>query len=117
MRFLADECVYRITVEILREHEHDVVTVQEAGLAGEADDVVLARAVAERRILITNDMHFSNILLFPPARHLGIIVLKIRPHVLERVHAVLLRFLDTTDPAKMTKTLAIIDRNKRRIRR
>ncbi|MFN3762994.1 MAG: DUF5615 family PIN-like protein, partial [Anaerolineae bacterium] len=62
MKFLADECVYHITVQMLRACGHDVVTAREAGLAGRTDDEVLAYAVARGRILITNDMHFGNIL-------------------------------------------------------
>jgi len=38
MKFLADECVYRITVQTLRAYGHDVLTVQEAGFAGKPDD-------------------------------------------------------------------------------
>lgn len=117
MKFLADECVYYVTVRILRVYGHDVVTVQEAGLAGRTDDEVLACAVAEGRILITNDMHFSNTLRFPLAQHLGVVVLKIRPRIQEDVHTVLLRFLDVTDQKQMERTLVIIDRNKYRIRR
>ncbi len=117
MKFLADECVYHITVQLLRACGHDVLTVQEAGFAGRSDDEVLACAVAESRILITNDMHFSNTLLFPVERHWGVVVLKIRPRTLEQVHDVLLRFLDTVDQEAMEKTLVIIDRNKYRVRR
>jgi predicted nuclease of predicted toxin-antitoxin system len=117
MKFLADECVYRITVQMLRAYGHDVLTVQEAGFAGKSDDEVLAHAVAEGRILLTNDMHFSNTLLFPTERHLGVVVLKIRPRTLEQVHDVLIRFLDIVDQEAMEKTLVIIDRNKYRVRR
>lgn len=117
MKFLADECVYYVTVQMLRDSGHEVVTVQEAGLAGSTDDEVLAYAVAEGRVLITNDMHFSNTLRFPLAQHLGLVVLKIRPRIQEEVHAVLLRFLSTMSQDRMEKTLVIIDRNRYRIRR
>jgi predicted nuclease of predicted toxin-antitoxin system len=117
LRFLADECVYHITVRLLRERGHDVVTVQEAGLSGKADPIVLAHAVSERRVFITNDMHFSNLLLFPPQQHFGIIVLKIRPATLNYVHTVLLGYLSKVDQVKIEHTLIIIDRNKYRIHR
>lgn len=117
MKLLADECVYSITTELLRECGHDIVTVQKSGLSGASDDVVLAYAVAEGRILVSNDAHFSNVLLFPPQKHLGIIVLKIRPRVLDQVHTVLFSLLRRTDQSAMTQTLVIVDRNKYRVYR
>ena len=93
MRLLADECVSPVTVELLREGGHEVQTAQEARLTGQEDAVVLAHAVGAGQVLITSDMHFSNILLFPPAGHLGIFVLKIRPRTQQKVYAVLLRTL------------------------
>lgn len=117
MRFLADECVYFVTVKTLRERGHDVVTVQDEGLSGKSDLVVLEHAVIEKRVFITNDMHFSNILLFPPQQHFGIIVLKIRPVTINQVHTVLLGYLSKVDQSKIQNALIIIDRNKYRIHR
>lgn len=117
MKFLADECVYCVTVKALRNWGHDVLTVQEVGLIGHENGDILTYAVGTGRILITNDIHFSNIIVYPPTQHLGIIVLKIRPRILDRVHAVLFRFLDTIDQEGMKGTLVIIDRNKYRVRK
>jgi len=43
-----------------------MATVEERGLAGADDDIVLAQAVAENRALLTRDMDLSNILLYSP---------------------------------------------------
>jgi len=117
MRMLADECVYRLTIELLREWGHEVETAQEASLTGQEDAIVLAHAVRAGQVLITNDMHFSNILTFPPSEHMGIIILKIRPQTQRRVHAVLAHFLAGASQETMKKTLVIVDRNKYRVRR
>lgn len=42
MKFLTDECVYKVTVDLLRSWGHDVQTAQETGLAGKPDEDVLA---------------------------------------------------------------------------
>ena len=44
MRFLADQDVYRVTVEFLRHLGHSVVTASEAGLHRASDQDLLARA-------------------------------------------------------------------------
>ena len=117
MKLLADECVYRGTVDLLREWKHQVETVQEVALTGQDDVFILGHAVGAGQVLITNDMHFSNILVSPPSDHQGIIVLKIRPRTQQRVHAVLSRFLAGATQESIKNTLVIVDRNKYRVRR
>jgi hypothetical protein len=52
-RLLADECVYRATVEFLHGLGYDVVTVQELGLEEAKDVTVIQQAVALERALLT----------------------------------------------------------------
>ncbi len=117
MKILADECVYFLTSKALREWGHNVVTAQEIGLSGAPDEAILRSAFEEKRLLVTNDLDFSNIRHYPPDRHYGIIVLKIRPHTLIDVHYVLKNFLESTTQEELTQTLVIVDRNKYRLRR
>lgn len=117
MKLLADECLYLITTMFLREYGHDVLTIQEAGLVGIRDGEVAELANKEKRTLITGDMHFCNILKFPPENYNGIIVLKIGPDNTSLVHDNLLNFLDKYTKEKIEQTLVIIDHNKIRIRR
>lgn len=56
---------------------HDVATVPEQGLAGAADHRVAEVCGAERRLLVTLDLDFSNPLVFPPERYAGIAVLRL----------------------------------------
>ena len=76
MNLFADECVYKVTVDLLRSWGHDVLTAQEVGLSGKPDEEILAYAVRHERVLITIDMGFSNIRHYTPESHRGIIVAK-----------------------------------------
>jgi predicted nuclease of predicted toxin-antitoxin system len=115
LQLLADECVYKATVDFLLTLGYDVVTVQELGLAGANDDAIIDRAVALGRVLLTRDMDFSNILLYPPAQYLGIMVLKMTPATVDAVHKVLKQALAQT--SDLAGALLVVDRNKFRIRR
>jgi len=54
LRLLVDEDTQDARlVSVLRQEAHDVLTVNEAGLPGQADSVVLAHAFQERRIVLT----------------------------------------------------------------
>ena len=112
---LADECVYKATTDFMRSLGCDVVTVQELGLAGASDDVVIDKALALGRVLLTRDMDFSNILLYPPAQYLGIVVLKMSPTTVEDVHQVLEQALDHAQDIR--GALLVVDKSKFRIRR
>ena len=116
MNFLADECVYSITTQSLRTWGHNVLTAQEIGLAGKPDETILTYAVEHRRVLITIDMDFSNIRRYPPKSHTGIIVLKIRPRSVEKVHNVLAQVLRDVSAEQLGKSLVIVDQGKYRVR-
>jgi hypothetical protein len=75
-RLYADENFPFPTVERLRELGHDVLTIQEAGKAGQRtpDETVLADAEADRRAILThNRKHFKH-LHSAQSEHAGIIV-------------------------------------------
>lgn len=55
----------------------DVSTVQEEGATSASDRDVIALAASERRCLVTLDLDFANVLLFPPRRYHGIAVMRL----------------------------------------
>ena len=76
MNFLADECCDRGLVEALRKAEYDVLYILESK-RGATDDEVLALAFDERRIIISEDKDFGELVyrLKKPAH--GIILIRI----------------------------------------
>lgn len=62
MRFLADMGVSRSTAEELRRREHDVAHLSEEGLHRLPDDEILRLARQERRVVLTFDLDFGDLL-------------------------------------------------------
>lgn len=60
MRFLANEHIARSVIERLRQAGNDVLWVKES-MRGHADRDVLARAMAEARVLVTFDKDFGEL--------------------------------------------------------
>ena len=58
MRFIVDECVGPMVADYLRHQGHDVFSVYEQA-RGIDDDEVIDRALAENRIIVTNDKDFG----------------------------------------------------------
>lgn len=117
MRFFIDECVWQVTRDYIKQIGHDIASVEQCGLSGSDDNIVIARAVAENRAFLTRDMHFCNILLYPPENYFGIVVLKIDPSTIEQVHRTLGTALGHFTQESIQKALLIVDSNKFRERR
>ena len=77
MRLIVDESAGRAVVEYLRGTEHDILVVAEE--MPQADDpVVLARAAAEGRVLVTNDKDFGDLVFRARQPHAGVLLLRLR---------------------------------------
>ncbi len=59
MRLLTDHDVYKITVDFLMLHGHDVVTAKELGLYKATDKELLEKAKNMDRLFITRDKDFG----------------------------------------------------------
>jgi predicted nuclease of predicted toxin-antitoxin system len=75
MRFLADECCDAALVEALRVDGHDVLYTTES-LRGVTDEKLLARAFTERRILLTEDKDFGELVYRLGRQTHGIVLLR-----------------------------------------
>ena len=117
IKFMADECVGLPTISLLRKLGFSVVTVREANLGGKPDFELLKWAIKEERILITEDVDFGNIVLYPPKFHHGIILLRFRHRLESEIHSVLLKLLKELKPKDVKETLVIVDADKYRLRK
>ena len=77
LRFLVDEDVPRSTARVLCDAGFDAVDVRDVGLRGKSDQLVFDYAQRENRLLVTCDLGFSNIILFPPSQSVGLLVVRI----------------------------------------
>jgi predicted nuclease of predicted toxin-antitoxin system len=76
MKFKLDECMDVRLAMLLANAGHDAQTVYVQGLSGERDAVIYSVCTKERRVLITQDMVFSNPFVFSPLGTEGIIVIR-----------------------------------------
>jgi predicted nuclease of predicted toxin-antitoxin system len=67
-RFKLDENLPRDVQALLRQGGHDVQTALDEQLGGRPDPEILDAYVREARILVTFDLDFADIRLYPPSR-------------------------------------------------
>jgi len=84
-----------LTLKLLRDHGHDLVTAKDLGLQRADNSVLLARAVELGRVFLTRDLDLADLRHYPPNLTAGIVVLRIqaryrwtRPHCLVRAFGV-----------------------------
>lgn len=101
MRVKLDE---NLPVQIKRlfvESGHSTDTVVEEGLGGAPDASVAVACIGDGRVLITQDLDFSDIRTYPPADHSGIVVFRLstaaRDPLLE-VAAVVIERMEESSP-------------------
>ncbi len=116
MRFLVDQDVYKLTVDKLKEWEHDVVTVKELGIARAFDEDLLTVAKEQNRILITRDKGFGGLLFLKEKVSVGVIFLRITPRTLTEVHRQLRTMLKEHSEEELMRYFSVVEPGRHRIR-
>lgn len=113
MRLLADENIAPAVIDELRSAGHDVLAVRDVARSA-TDDGVLALAMRERRIVVTHDRDFGNIIRYPVGRHCGVIFVRLRNQSPSSVARVLVSLFFSVSPQRFRNRLAVVTENETR---
>jgi len=117
MRLLADQDVYRLTIEWLRKEGHDIVTAKELGMQQAVDEELLRKAKRTDRLLLTRDKDFGALVFLYEELSAGVIFLRITPATVEEVHQELGRLLQEHDKEELRDLFCVVQPHRHRIRR
>jgi predicted nuclease of predicted toxin-antitoxin system len=78
MKIKLDENLPNRLAQVLSGLGHDVDTVIDEGLASRNDDVVWQAAQYSGRLLVTQDLDFSDVRKFQPGTHCGLVLVRLR---------------------------------------
>jgi predicted nuclease of predicted toxin-antitoxin system len=110
MKFKLDENLGPSIQSLFHEHGHDCATTREEGLGGADDPEVLKAAVAEGRILVTNDHDLGNVHVYPPEKTAGIVVLNPPGQVSMRLlRRLIIAFLEALAREDVDRKLWIVE--------
>ncbi len=116
MKFLLDQDVYALTERFLREQGYDVATASDLGLSRAQDSDLLKVAGEQKRIFVTRDRDYGN-LVFVHHAGSGVIYLKILPSDMDEVHTELRKVLETYGEDELAKSFVVVEKGRHRIRK
>lgn len=114
MRLFLDQMFRVELAEHLRALGHDVLRASAVGLDRADDADILARAIAQDRVLVTLDGHFGDWAILPLAAHSGVIRVKAHPTTTEKVVQVLLPLLASRTGTEFRNHLVIVSARRAR---
>ncbi len=118
MKFFLDENLSYSTVEVFKKLGFSVEHVRDVKLQGATDKEIASYAKSIKAILVTKDVEFGSIVLYPPGSHFGVIILRL-PHqsTSEDINAALGKFLKTIDCSSLVNSITVIEKGRYRKRK
>ena len=117
MRFLADMGVSLRVVQWLRESGHDAVHLRDEGLQRLPNGEIFSKARDERRIILTFDLDFGEIMAASHGRPPGVLLFRLHntrsDHVIQRLE----RVLAESSAELETGAIIVVEEGRHRVRR
>ena len=103
---------------MLRDRGFEVYDVRDHGLRGQEDSKILAFAKRHEAILITGDVGFGNLLLYPVGSHAGIVIVRFPNEISPpELNINIAHALDELSDDELPGSLTILEPGKIRIRK
>jgi predicted nuclease of predicted toxin-antitoxin system len=109
VKFKLDENLSPALLSIFAAAGHDAHSIVQQALGGQPDARVIDVCRSEDRALVTLDLDFANILIYPPAKFPGIVVLRLVNQAHVAAEAAIRRMLELLPRESLTGTLWIVE--------
>ena len=96
LKLYSDENIPDKVIELLEKEGFDVKRAPFRSDDGE----IAKEAASEGRIILSFDRHLGNILLFPPEKYSGIVLIRIRPPLIKTVFSSLMFLFKSVKPSE-----------------
>jgi len=117
VKILADQHISPRTLEFLKGLGHDAVRVSERLPRNAPDQAILALALAEGRVVLSQDLDFTSLIATSGNNAPSLIVLRLGSPNVEHVNEVLQAILPVVDEAVQTGAIVSVDDERFRVRR
>ena len=116
MKFLADQDVYRVTIDFLKDQEHDVITARKISMHRASDQTLLRKGKELDRIVLTRDKDFGALVFLEGELSSGVILLRGEALNIDGMHRELKILLDENEEKRLHRSFCVVEPDKYRIR-
>ena len=116
MKFKIDESLHSDCATLLKEANHDALTVHDQEMTGASDITLADVCKKEQRILISADLDFSDVRHFPPKEYAGLIVIRSKNQSKHKQLETIGKIIPLLDKKAIHGYLWIVRGNKIRVR-
>lgn len=116
MNFLADMGISRKTVSFLKAHGYDAVHLHEQGHDRMPDSDILAKALGEKRIVLTHDLDFGDLMAASGGHLPSVIIFRLRNMKSEQVNRYLSQVISSHGNMLEKGALITVTEGKIRVR-
>jgi len=116
VKFKIDENLPVEFADVLRLAGYKVMTVIDQKLQGKADSEIIDKCSKEKFILVTLDLDFADIKLYPPKKYPGFIVLRVKLQDKWHLIEVFKNIINVLKQEKIKGRLWIVEETRIRIR-
>lgn len=107
-RFLLDANMPRSSAKMMRSLGLDVVDVRDIGMMASSDRAIIEYALKTKRIVVTRDMDFGELLRYP--LHPGSIILRLPfEYKSDEINKVLQEFFRSAKPNELADAIIIVE--------
>lgn len=117
MKFLADMGVAMRVVQWLREQGHDAIHLREENLHRLPNGLIFEKASKEKRILLTFDLDFGEILALSGGKMMSVILFRLHNTRAHHVIGRLKKVLEDSQKALEEGAVVVVEETRHRIRR
>lgn len=117
MKIKLDENVTVAAKDLFSSLDHEADSVPDEKMTGAPDPTLLDACRREERVLVTFDVGFGDVRVYPPDTYPGIVLLRLADQQPDAVLDVLRRFLADHDLDRLAGCLVVVTDQQVRIRR
>lgn len=117
MKILTDVGISMTTVHALRQQGHDVVHLREEGLQRLPDPEILEKARAEKRIVLTFDLDFADLLALGVSDSPSVVIFRLRDETPASVNPRLIEVINARGKELERGALIVVEDSRYRMRR
>ena len=117
MKFFLDENMPNSLLKTLKEEGHEVEHARKK-FSGASDKNIVQYAKRNNFILITRDLEFGSLLIYPKESHFGLIITRLPYYsTAKQITEHVRQFLKSINPEELEGSITILELGKYRIRR